>query len=70
MRGSVSVWVVVAILLAAAGAWQLVFWVTGIGRPPVVGCVAPPPPPKLPQVDTSWVDLDLYASRRPVWSPE
>ena len=70
MRRSVPVWVVVVILLAAAGAWQLVFWVTGIGRPPVVGDVAPPPPPHLPQVDTSWVDLDLYASHRPTWMPQ
>ena len=70
MQANVPVWVVVMVLMAAVGVWQLVFSVTGVGRPPQVGTVSPPSSPALPQIDTSWVDLGLYAKRRPVWAPE
>ena len=70
MAESLPAWVVVIVIAAAAGAWVAVFWVTDVGRPPAVGHVAPPPPPVLPAVDVSWVDLELYAQRRPVWAPQ
>ncbi|MBC7286814.1 MAG: hypothetical protein H5T86_01975 [Armatimonadetes bacterium] len=69
MRSGVPAWVVLIAIAAASAVWQLVFAVTGVGQTAIPGTVPPPAPVAMPALDTSWVDIDLYAARRPFWAP-
>lgn len=63
---------VAALLLAAVtlGLWQAVFVVTGlVGRGPARPRVARPPAVALAPIDTSWVNMKVWLSTHPAWTP-
>ncbi len=64
--------VLVAIIIAVALLWHLVFVMTGVSRWQQASALqrpAPPPPVSLRALSTDWVDLKVYQQTHPVWRP-
>lgn len=59
-------------VLALALLWNYVFAMTGLlwwNADAPGEAIARPDPPKLPTVQTEWVDVDAYLRTHPVWRP-
>lgn len=67
-------WLRPVLLMAVplAVVWAIAFAITGLlwwGASEDVEQVAPPAPPALESIDSSSVDLELYARAHPAWTP-
>jgi hypothetical protein len=61
---------VVAAAAVVAALWLQVFAMTGLlwwNAPSAARPVARPAAPRLPQLQTGWVDVDAYLRTHPVW---
>lgn len=61
-----------AAVLVVAFLWHQVFTMTGLlwwNAQAQGPSLARPAPPRLPAIDTSWVDVDAYLKTHPTWEP-